>query len=61
MEKVLNTFIICSSDHKQKLQVWARGTKMQQMYEKLELDLDLKLLFMVTGAYYKSGLQRITN
>ena len=31
------------------------------MYEKLEFNLDLKLLFMVTGAYYKSGLQRITN
>ena len=26
------------------------------MYENLELDLDLKLLFMVTGAYYESGL-----
>ena len=25
------------------------------MYEYLELDLDLKLMFMVTGAYYKSG------
>ena len=30
--------------------------KIQQMYENLELDLDLKLLFMVTGAYYESGL-----
>ena len=27
-----------------------------QIYENLELDLDLKLLFMVTGAYYESGL-----
>ena len=30
--------------------------KIQQMYENLEIDLDLKLLFMVTGAYYESGL-----
>ena len=30
--------------------------KIQQMYENLELDLDLKLLFMVTGACYESGL-----
>ena len=30
--------------------------KIQQMYENLELDLDLKLLFMVAGAYYESGL-----
>ena len=30
--------------------------KIQQIYENLELDLDLKLLFMVTGAYYDSGL-----
>ena len=29
--------------------------KIQQMYENLEPDLDLKLLFMVTGAYYESG------
>ena len=29
--------------------------KIQQMYENLELDLDLKL-FMVTGAYYESDL-----
>ena len=27
-----------------------RGLKIQQMYENLELDLHLKLLFMVTGA-----------
>ena len=31
--------------------------KIQQMYENLEFDLNLKLLFMVTGAYYGSGLQ----
>ena len=38
--------------------VEARGEKIEQMYENLELDLDLKLklLFMVTGAYYESGL-----
>ena len=30
--------------------------KIQQMYENLELDLGLELLFMVTGAYYESGL-----
>ena len=30
--------------------------KIQQMYENLELDLDLKFLFMVTGACYESGL-----
>ena len=27
-----------------------------EMYENLEFDLDLKLLFMVTGAYNESGL-----
>ena len=32
------------------------GVKIQQMYENLELDLNLKLLFMVTGAYYDGGL-----
>ena len=26
------------------------------MYENLNLDLDLKLLFMATGVYYESGL-----
>ena len=31
--------------------------KIQQIYENLEIDLDLKLLFMVTGAYYESGLR----
>ena len=30
--------------------------KIQQMYENLEIELHLKLLFMVTGAYYESGL-----
>ena len=25
------------------------------MFENLELDIDLKLLFMVTGAYHESG------
>ena len=30
--------------------------KIQQMYENLELDLDLKLLVMVTWACYESGL-----
>ena len=29
------------------------------MYENLECDLDLKLLFMVTGAYYERGLCHI--
>ena len=29
--------------------------KIQQMYENFELDLNLKLLFMVTGACYESG------
>ena len=28
------------------------------MYENLGLDLDMKLLFMVTGAYYESGLRK---
>ena len=32
--------------------------KIQQMYENLEFDLDLRLLFMVTGAYYESGLRK---
>ena len=45
-----------SSDHKQKLGVEARGAKIQQMYENMELHLDLKLSFMITGAYYKSSL-----
>ena len=30
--------------------------KIQQMYENLKFDLDLKLLFVVAGAYYESGL-----
>ena len=37
-------FIIRSSDHKQKLWVEARKVKIQQMYENLELDLDLTWL-----------------
>ena len=38
--------------------VYRKGwVKIQQMYENLELDLDLKLLFMVTEAYYESGLR----
>ena len=38
--------------------VYRKGwVKIQQMYENLELDLHLKLLFMVTGAYYESGLR----
>ena len=37
--------------------VYRKGwVKIQQIYENLELDLDLKLLFMVTGACYESGL-----
>ena len=32
--------------------------KIQQMYENLGLDLHLKLLFMVTGACYESGLRK---
>ena len=37
--------------------VYRKGwVKIQQMYENLEFDLDLKLLFMVTEAYYESGL-----
>ena len=37
--------------------VYRKGwVKIQQMYENLELDLHLKLLFMVTGACYESGL-----
>ena len=53
--KVQTTFIIRSSGHKQKHGVEANRAKIRQMYENLELDLDLKLLFMVTGAYYESG------
>ena len=30
--------------------------KIQQMYENLELDLELKLLFMVSGIFCESGL-----
>ena len=38
--------------------VYRKGwVKIQQMYENLEFaDLHLKLLFMVTGACYESGL-----
>ena len=37
--------------------VYRKGwVKIQQMYENSELDLHLKLLFMVTGAYYERGL-----
>ena len=37
--------------------VYRKGwVKIQQMYENLEIDLDLKLLFMVTGACYDVGL-----
>ena len=39
-----------------KVVYWKSWVKIQQMYENLELDLDLKLMFMVTGAYYESGL-----
>ena len=39
-----------------KVVYWKGWVKIQQMYENLELDLDLKFLFMVTGAYYESGL-----
>ena len=39
--------------------VYRKGwVKIQQIYENLEFDLDLKLLFMVTEAYYESGLFR---
>ena len=37
--------------------VYGKGwVKIQQMYENLELGLHLRLLFMVTGACYESGL-----
>ena len=37
--------------------VYRKGwVKIQQMYENLELDLHLKLFFMVTGAFYECGL-----
>ena len=37
--------------------VYRKGwVKIQQIYENLEFDLELKLLFMVTGAYHASGL-----
>ena len=37
--------------------VYRKGwVKIQQIYENLEFDLDLKLLFMFTGAYHASGL-----
>ena len=52
------TFIICSSGHKQKHGVEASRAKIQQIYENLDFDLDLKLLFMVTEAYYESGLRK---
>ena len=51
-----NTFIIRFSGHKQKHGVEASRAKIQQMYENLELDLNLKLLSMFTGAYHASGL-----
>ena len=37
--------------------VYRKGwVKIQQMYENLEFDLHLKLLFMITGDNYESGL-----
>ena len=45
--------------------VYGKGwMKIQQMYENLEPDLDMKLLFMVTGAYimkvvYRKGWVKI--
>ena len=45
--------MIRSSDHRQKLWVEARKAKIQQIYENLQFALDLKSLFMVTGAYKK--------
>ena len=42
--------------YKQKFQVEASWAKRQQIYENMELDPDLKLLFMLIEAYYKSGL-----
>ena len=53
------TFIIRSSGHKQKHGFEASRAKIQLMYENLELNLDLKLLFMATGAYYENGLYSI--
>ena len=41
--------------------VYGKGwVKIQQMYENLEIDLHLKLLFMATGAYYDGGLLSLT-
>ena len=45
-----------SSNYKQKPQDEARKAKIQQMYKVQPFWPDLKLLFMVTGAYYESGL-----
>ena len=51
------TFIIRSSDYKQRLQVEVRKAKIQQICMNFSISgLDLKSLFMVTGAYYESGL-----
>ena len=36
----------------QKLWVEARNAEIQQVYENLETDRDLKLLFMAAGVYY---------
>ena len=55
-QEVQTTFIMCSSDYKQNPQVEARKAKTQQMYELSLSGLDLRLLFMVTGAYYERGL-----
>ena len=40
-----------------KVVYWKGWVKIQQMYENSEFVLDLKLLFMVTGAYYDGGLR----
>ena len=55
------TFIIRSGDPKQNFWVEARGVKIQQMHGNFELYLVFKLLFIVTGKHYESGLVFLNN
>ena len=45
-----------SSYHEQQLRDEAGKAEIQQIYENLSPDLDLKLLFMAIGAYHKSSV-----
>ena len=50
------TFIIRSSDHKQNSESKSEGSKYSKCMKTWQLASTWKLLFIVTGAYYESGL-----